>query len=468
MESERGTIVANKARAEELEDGRHRRHAVPRSDHAAWEPAPTRPDPVEVIKRQNRNRLSELVPVRTGRMMQSPFAFLRGAVLVMAHDLASTPDTGIDVQVCGDAHVANFGLFASPEGSLLFDVNDFDESDVGPWEWDVKRLCASAAVVALVAGRSRADQEVAGRAAAASYRKHMAMYASMGELELWLEHVDTESAVRVVGAAASGIRMAARADLRAAAHHADAAVLPQLTAIAPDGSRRIVDRPPEISHDFVDHHRRLLQEVTAGYLPSLEDDRRALVGRFELADFALKVVGVGSVGTRCFVALLVDETQRALLLQVKEAERSALAQVGRAVPVPVRHKGPGIQGRRVVDGQRRIQAAPDLFLGWAGAEGFDYYVRRLRDHKGGIDVTNLGHAALVDYAAVCGWVLARAHARSAGAGSAARIAGYVGGSETFEEALGRFASSYAEQTERDHAALVAAVRSGQLPADPGA
>ena len=460
--------MGNKARAEELEDGRHRRHAVPRSDHAVWEAPSTRPDPVDVIDRQNRTRLTDLVPVRIGRMVQSPFAFLRGASLVMAHDLATTPDTGVDVQVCGDAHVANFGLFGSPEGNLLFDVNDFDDTDVGPWEWDVKRLCASAAVVGLVAGRARADQEAVGRAAATSYRKHMAQYASMGELDLWSETVDAQAAVRIVGAASPGIRLEARADARTAAHRTDAGLLPQIAAVAPDGARLIVDRPPVISHDFVEEHRRLLQEVTASYLPSLEDDRRALVGRFEVVDFALKVVGVSSVGTRCFLALLLDEAKQPLLLQVKEAERSALEQVGRAVQVPGRHKGSGLQGRRVVDGQRRLQAASDVFLGWAGAEGFDYYVRRLRDHKGGVDVTTLGQGALVDYAALCGWVLARAHARSAGAGSAARIAGYLGGSEAFEDALGRFGSAYAEQTERDHAALVAAVRAGRLPADTGA
>jgi uncharacterized protein (DUF2252 family) len=401
-------------------------------------------------------------------MAQSPFAFLRGAALVMAHDLASTPDTGIDVQVCGDAHLANFGLFALPEGSLLFDVDDFDETDVGPWEWDVKRLCASAAVAARVAGRGRADQEAAGRASASSYRKHMAVYAAMGELALWQERVDAQSVARVIAAPGTGARRQVRGEIRAAAHRNDVALLPELTALTPDGSRHIVDRPPVISHDFVDQHHRLLQEVMAGYLPSLEDDRRALVGRFEVADFALKVVGVGSVGTRCFIALLLDETGQPLLLQVKEAGRSALEQVGRAVPVPGRRRSPGAQGRRVVDGQRRLQAAPDLFLGWAAAEGFDYYVRRLRDHKGGVDVTGLGQDALVGYAAACGWVLARAHARSAGAGTAARIAGYVGGSEAFEDALGRFASAYAEQTERDHAALVGAVRAGRLPAEHGA
>lgn len=302
---------------------------------------PSRPAPVEVVEGQNRDRLPQLVPVRIGRMAQSPFAFLRGAALVMAHDLASTPDTGIDVQVCGDAHLANFGLFALPEGSLLFDVDDFDETDVGPWEWDVKRLCASAAVAARVAGRGRADQEAAGRASASSYRKHMAVYAAMGELALWQERVDAQSVARVVAAPGTGARRQVRGEIRAAAHRNDVALLPELTALTPDGSRHIVDRPPVISHDFVDQHHRLLQEVMAGYLPSLEDDRRALVGRFEVADFALKVVGVGSVGTRCFIALLLDETGQPLLLQVKEAGRSALEQVGRC---PAAAGAPGRRG----------------------------------------------------------------------------------------------------------------------------
>jgi uncharacterized protein (DUF2252 family) len=460
--------VAGEARAEELEDGRHRRHAVPRSDHGAWEPSPERPDPVDVIEAQNRRRLPELVPVRIGRMVQSPFAFLRGAALVMAHDLASTPDTGLDVQVCGDAHLANFGLFASPEGTLVFDVNDFDETDVGPWEWDVKRLCASAAVVARVAGRPVGDQEAAGRAAATSYRMHMAGYAQMGELELWLARVDAEVAQRLVGSDGPAVRAGAGMALRAATHHTDAALLPRLTALAPDGSRRIVDHPPVVSHEFVERHRGLLHEVTAGYLPSLEDDRRALVGRFEVADFALKVVGVGSVGTRSFIALLLDDTDKPLLLQMKEADRSVLDEVGAAVPVPGRHPGHGVQGRRVVDGQRRMQAAGDVFLGWAGAEGIDYSIRRLRDHRGGIDVTGLGRQGLRDYAELCGWVLARAHARSAGAASAARIAGYLGGSESFDDAMGRFALAYSEQTEQDHAALVDAVRAGRVPSDTSA
>ena len=459
--------MAVKARSEEVEEGRHRRHAVPRSDHGVWEPPPSRPDPVDVIEAQDRTRLPELVPVRIGRMVQSPFGFLRGAALVMAHDLTATPDTGFDVQVCGDAHVANFGLFASPEQTLLFDVNDFDETDVGPWEWDVKRLCTSAAVVARGAGRSTDDQLAAGRAGAASYRVHMTQFAAMGELDVWLSRVDAATAARVVGAAGSDAQAVVRTELRTAQRDTDVTFLPKLTALAPDGSRRIVDHPPLVSHDLVDAHRPLLQEVMVGYLPSLDDDRRALVGRFEVVDFALKAVGVGSVGTRCFIALLLDETDQPLLLQVKEAERSALAQVGAAVPVPGHPAVAGGEGRRVVDGQRRMQAATDVFLGWVGAEGIDYYVRRLRDHKAGVDAMSLSQRALLDYAGLCGWALARAHARSAGAASAARIAGYVGGSEAFDDALGAFSVAYAEQNDKDHDALVSAVKAGRLPAESG-
>ncbi|HMK98748.1 MAG TPA: DUF2252 domain-containing protein [Acidimicrobiales bacterium] len=459
--------MVTEARSEELADGRHRRHVVPRSDHAGWEPLPNRPDPVAIIEAQNKSRLPALVPVRIGRMIESPFAFLRGAALVMAHDLATTPDAGFTVQICGDAHMANFGLFASPERVLLFDVNDFDETDAGPWEWDVKRLCASAAVVARDAGRPPSDQQGAARAAAAAYRTHMAEYATMSELDLWYARVDAETAGRLIASADAAAKPAVQAELRAARHRTSASALPKLTELAPNGSPRIVDHPPLVSHEGVDKHGKLLEEVRSGYLAALDDARRALVGRFEAVDFALKVVGVGSVGTRCFIALLLDETEQPLLLQVKEADESAPAQAGAAVPRPGRRRGPGTQARRVVEGQHRMQAATDLFLGWSDAEGVDYYVRQLRDMKGSVDASALDKLVLVDYAGLCGWVLARAHARSAGAATAARIAGYLGSSDAFEDALANFALAYADQTERDHEALVAAVHAGRLPAETG-
>jgi uncharacterized protein (DUF2252 family) len=460
------------ARPEDREDGRRRRHGVPRADQGIWEPPPDRPDPVAVIEAENRSRIADLVAVRVGRMAESPFGFLRGAALVMARDLATTPDTGLDVQVCGDAHLANFGIFASPERDLLFDVDDFDETDVGPWEWDVKRLCASAAVVARGNGHTAADQRAAARSAAAAYRTWMDHYAAMGELDLWYARVDVEAAARAIGAGAGRSGRAARAEARAqvragaaqARRDTAAAVLPKLAALAPDGTRRIVDHPPLVTHEGVDPHHELLRTVLAGYLASLEEDRRAVVGRFEVVDFARKVVGVGSVGTGCYLALLVDETGQPLLLQVKKARRSALEEVGGAVHVPGRHTGPGAEGRRVVDGQRRMQAASDLFLGWAHAEGSDYHVRQLRDMRASVDPGAMSAGALDDYAGLCGWVLARAHGRSTGAAGAARIAGYLGTSDAFDEALGSFAVAYAEQTEADHAALVDAVRAGRLPA----
>lgn len=455
--------MAGAARTEELSEGRARRHTVPRADQAVWEPPPHRPDPVAVIEGQNRTRLADLVPVRVSRMAESPFAFLRGAALVMAHDLAATADTGFTVQVCGDAHVANFGLFASPERNLLFDVNDFDETDVGPWEWDVKRLCASAAVVARQSGHKLDEQREAARAAAASYRGHMAEYAAMGELDLWYARVDAQAASKILSSAGTAARAEVHADVRAARRHTARAALPKLTALAPGGSRRIVDHPPLVSHDGVDDE--LVRTVTSGYLETLAEDRRALAGRFEILDSARKVVGVGSVGTRCFIALLMDELGLPLLLQVKEADTSSLAAVGAVTPVPGRHAGPSGEGWRVVDGQRRMQAASDVFLGWASAGGVDFYLRQLRDMKGSIDAATLAPAALADYAELCGWVLARAHARSAGGATAARIAGYLGTSATFDDAVARFALSYADQNERDYAAFTAAVTSGRLPSE---
>lgn len=452
-------------RSEELSEGRNRRHAVARSDQAVWGPPLNRPDPVDVIEAQNRTRLADLVPVRVGRMAQSPFAFLRGSALVMAHDLAATADTGFTVQVCGDAHVANFGLFASPERNLLFDVNDFDETDVGPWEWDVKRLCASAAVVARQSGHQGAEQREAARAAASSYRTHMAEYAAMGELDLWYARVDAQAASKVLSSAGASARAEVRADVRAARRHTARAALPGLTALAPDGSRRIVDHPPLVSHDGVDDD--LLRSVASGHLASLPEDRRTLVGRFEIVDYARKVVGVGSVGTRCFIGLLMDDVGLPLLMQVKEAGTSALAAVGAVVPVPGRHVGAAGEGWRVVDGQRRMQATSDVLLGWASADGVDYYLRQLRDMKGSIDAVSLAPTALADYAQLCGWVLARAHARSAGGATAARIAGYLGTSATFDDALSSFALSYAEQNERDYGAFVAAIKSGRLSAETG-
>ncbi len=443
--------------------GRELRTTVPRSSHGQWKPARERPDPIDLLDAQNATRLPELVPVRWGRMLESPFAFLRGSSALMAADLAATPATGVHIQICGDAHLANFGVFASPERRLLFDVNDFDETTTGPWEWDLKRLAASAVVAARSAGLSRRDQEAAATAAARSFRTRLAEYAAMSVLDAWYAAVDADAALRVMGRAApESIRSTVARARRATSEKA----LPRLTELTAEGQRRIVDHPPVVSHDGVDLVDTTLRGLFQRYRESLEDERRVLLDRFEVVDFALKVVGVGSVGTRCFIALLLSDLGDPLFLQVKEADRSALD------PFLSRHETPGnrrpgrtSQGQRVVDGERLMQAASDIFLGWVDAvEGVDYYVRQLRDMKGSVDTASLASVGFDEYAQLCGWALARAHARS---GRAPLIAGYAGTGGALDTAIARFSLAYADQVERDHAQLAAAVKSGRVVAETG-
>ena len=451
--------------------GRRRRTVVPRTSQGVWEPPSDRADPIALLDAENVGRLPALVPVRWGRMLESPFAFLRGAAGLMAADLARTPCTGLHVQLCGDADMANYGVFASPERRLLFDVNDFDETTPGPWEWDLKRLATSAVVIGRVSGLGRAVQSEAAHAAARSYRRHMARYAGMGTLDVWYERVDAKAALRTLGRnAPAPVRSAV-----AGAHtQTSRAELPKLTVRTDGGRRRIVDHPPLVSHVGVDQHEPMLHGVIANYRASLESDRRALFDRFDLVDLATKVVGVGSVGTRCFVALFMSDRGDPLFLQVKEAGRSALASYvarrpARTVSAPrgSRPEAPGSSssaGHRVVGGQRLMQAASDIFLGWASGGDTDYYVRQLRDMKGSVNTASLGPRGLVDYAKLCGWALARAHARS---GSAAEIAGYAGNGGVLDDAIMRFALDYACQTDRDHACSVAAVRSGRIVVTTG-
>jgi len=401
-------------------------------------------------------------------MLESPFAFLRGAAGLMAADLARTPSSGVQVQLCGDAHMANFGVFASPERRLLFDVNDFDETTPGPWEWDVKRLATSAVVIARMSGMAADAQSEPARAAVRSYRKHMAKYAAMGTLDVWYERVDAKAALRTIGHTTPAVRSA----VVGAHRQTSQAELPKLTVRTDGGARRIVDHPPLVTHEGVEVHSEAVRAVLAKYPASLETDRRALLERFELVDLALKVVGVGSVGTRCFVALLMSDIGDPLFLQVKEAGRSAVAaSVPRRPPGaggrgsrPAGPESPRSGGRRVVAGQRLMQAASDIFLGWTAAGDTDFYVRQLRDMKGSVATASLGSRGLVGYAKLCGWALARAHARS---GAAAQIAGYAGNGGVLDDAIARFALDYAEQTGRDHALLVEAVRSGRIIATTG-
>jgi uncharacterized protein (DUF2252 family) len=450
-------------REREERAGKRLRRVVPRSSHGSWEPPPDRADPVETVAAENAGRVRALVPLRWARMVESPLGFLRGAAGVMAADLASTPSTGVHVQVCGDAHLANFGVFASPERRLLFDVTDFDETTSGPWEWDVKRLAASVVVAGRQSGLRPGRQRQAALDATRAYRRHMGRYAAMGTLQVWYERVDAKAALDAVGRPRQ-----VRANFAAAERHTPQAALATMTVREGRHGRCIADHPPTVTHEGVEAQRGLVDAAFDRYCTTLEDDRRVLFERFELVDVAFKVVGVGSVGTRCFVALFLSDTGDPLFLQLKEARTSCVApfvprrRAHASVAAEARRQPaaqPRARARRVVSGQRLMQAASDIFLGWAALDGVEYYVRQLRDMKGAVDSTSLAPRALTDYAELCGWALARAHARS---GAAARIAGYLGRGPVFDEAVADFAVSYADQTERDHARAVDAAATGEI------
>ncbi len=441
-----------------LERGRLLRKETPRRSQSRWAPASDR-DAVATVIASNEGRLPELVPIRTGRMSASPLAFLRGSAAVMASDLASTPASGIRVQLCGDAHLANFGIYASPERRLVFDLNDFDETHPGPWEWDVKRLAASVVVASRENGYPESTSRDMARHVAASYRRWMREYAARRAIVVWYSVIPIEALIEQaerLRRGAGGLRIS----IEDAQRRDHLAALGKLSETAADGSWLFRHRPPLIQRLADDDPiRTTVPRVYRSYLRSLAPDRRVLVEKHRLLDVALKVVGVGSVGTRCWIALFAGPTGGPLILQVKEARESVIAPYvgGR----PYRH-----QGERVVSGQRVMQAVSDIFLGWTHAPRtkVEYYVRQLHDMKYGIDLAALRPAGMATYAEVCAWALARAHARS---GNPATIAGYLGGGERFDEAIAAFGAAYADQTERDHAAFVAAVRAGRLPAETG-
>jgi uncharacterized protein (DUF2252 family) len=436
--------------AEHLQAGRALRKAMPRSSHAGWQLAER--DPIAILRATDRGRVAALLPIRYGRMLTSPFAFLRGAAAVMAVDLATTPSTGLHVQACGDAHLLNFGGFATPERRLVFDVNDFDETLAAPWEWDVKRLAASAAVAGRHLELPDRDAATVARAAVAAYREMMGRLAGMKVLDVWYARLGLEEL-------AAGRDPAAHrqlTDVVAQAHaHPTAHIFPQTTETR-SGQLRIADERPKIYHS---RSRTGVEADARAFLRRFRDtlaaERRVLFDRFHLEDVAMKVVGVGSVGTRCAVALFQAEKGDLLFLQIKEARRSVLEPfTGKCVY--------SNQGERVVQGQRLLQSASDIFLGWSrDPGGRDYYCRQLRDRKASASIDGMSAAELAEYAGFCGRALARAHARS---GDAARIAGYLGDNDRFDQALGDFALAYADQTERDHAALAAAVQAGRIRA----
>ena len=451
--------------------GKAARNDVPRADHGTWRPAADRPDPVTLLEEQAGSRVPELVPIRYGRMLVSPFTFYRGAALIMAADLAATPRSGLQTQICGDAHLSNFGLFASPERRMTFDINDFDETLPGPWEWDVKRLSASLEIAGRNRGFGKADRRAVVVAGAAEYRSRMREAAERTNLEVWYSHVDVEKLFEQLEADASSKALAkARATVAKARTRDNLQVFSKLTREV-GGSRRIVADPPLIMpiEDLLppggerDDVETEMRQLLRSYRRTLETDRRQLLEQYEYVHMARKVVGVGSVGTRAWILLMLGrDGQDPLFLQAKEAQESVLERfVGKS-----RYDN---HARRVVAGQRLMQAVSDIFLGWQRVEGFDgqvrdFYIRQLRDWKGSADVDTMSASTMRLYARICAAALARAHARS---GDRIAIASYLGSGDTFDRAIADFSAAYADQNERDYEAMVAAVKSGRLVAETG-
>jgi uncharacterized protein (DUF2252 family) len=472
--------VAHPSVEERRARGEEARSQTPLSSHTDWAPAAGRPDPVGLLEEQNVTREPDLVPVRHGRMVVSPFTFYRGAAKIMAADLDGTPTAGLQVQLCGDAHLSNFGLFASPERRLLFDVNDFDETLPGPFEWDVKRMAASFTIAGRNNGFAKADTQAATLGSVRAYREAMASFAQMGTMDIWYAHLDEDELQKGMRSAAKaatskkGAKAAKKAEKTGGKVFAKARTRDSLQALSKlaervDGRYRIVSQPPIVvparelaatyglSADEVEHG---LHEQFRAYRATLRDDQRQLLERFELVDLARKVVGVGSVGTRAFIGLLQGRDQQdPLFLQVKEATASVLeGPLGKS-----RYKQ---HGERVVYGQRMMQAASDIFLGWT--KGVDvtrhFYWRQLRDMKGSVDVEAMVPVGLNFYADICGWTLARAHARS---GDPVAIAAYLGKGDQFDRSITDFSDLYADQNELDYEAFAAAIRSGRLEAVKG-
>ena len=442
-------------RAERRLLGRDLRKVIPRSSHSGWTAPTSRRDPIALLDDQNRRRFPDLVPLRWGRMVATPFTFYRGAAAVMAADLATTPVSGLDVQVCGDAHLQNFGLFASPERNLLFDVNDFDETLPGPWEWDVKRLAASVELAARDNGFTAEEAESAVLQCVASYRQWMSTLADQTQLDVWYAKVDVDKILPLIPADA---QKRSEKLVERARRHTTLQALDKMTEIV-DGHRRIIDDPPIVEHlpEITTYHA--VRTILDRYKESLQLDKRLLLERFEIVDIARKVVGVGSVGTHCWIALCSAdrEDDDPLFLQIKEANRSVLEPwIGASTFAT--------HGERVVVGQRLMQAASDMFLGWSKFRERTYYIRQLRDMKGSADVASMSPSELGSYGAVCGLTLARAHART---GDPIAISGYLGEGDVFDKAIAAFSRDYADQTERDHAELRTAIDSGSIVAMEG-
>jgi len=428
------------------------RQRLAREQHAEWKPSPKRRDPVDLVIESSNGRIPDLIPIRYGRMMVSPFTFYRGTANIMAADLAGTPVTGLRVQLCGDAHLLNFGGFATPERRLLLDINDLDETLPGPWEWDLKRLAASFVFAARSNGFSAADQREAALTCVRSYREHMIEYAAMTVLEIWyarLQLSDTLSTLHDKAARGRLKKQIKKAQSRSVPEHE----FPKLVD-ARGGKFVIKDAPPLIVHSpQINASRENLEYGLTRYREALPPERKVLLDRYRLMDFALKVVGVGSVGTLCAIALMMADGDDPLFLQIKQAGPSVLeAYAGKSKYAN--------HGQRVVVGQHMMQAASDIFLGWSqGLEGRQFYIRQLRDMKIKPLVELFNPGTMFDYATLCGWTLARAHARS---GDPAMMAGYMGKSDIFDNAIASFSKAYADQAEQDHAAFRNAIREGKI------
>ena len=445
--------------AARAEVGKAARKRVPRTSHAAIELAPDR-DPIALLDAQEQDRLQELVPLRHDRMAESPFAYYRGTPAVMAFDLASTPRSDILVQASGDAHLSNFGLFASPERTLVFDANDFDETLPGPWEWDVKRLAASIVIAGRSNGFSAAQCREATMTTVRGYRQWMARYAGMSLLDVWYASI-TEADIREAGEATGllqGRSGAARrqrfeAIFSKARKRDGMRAFASLTAVV-DGRRVILEDPPVLTHVSAEGGPSVLDKVFTDYRATMPEHRRVFLERYQFVDWALKVVGVGSVGTRCFVFVLQGRDENdPLILQAKEASASVMEPY-------LDTSGHENHAQRVVIGQQLMQATPDIFLGWTrGAAGRDYYLRQLWDMKGSVDISTVQPPGLSFYGGLCGWALARSHART---GDSVAITSYLGTSDRFDGAIADFAEAYADINARDHAAYVQAIESGRV------
>jgi uncharacterized protein (DUF2252 family) len=430
------------------EAGRALRKKVPRRSHAEWSPAADRPDPIRLLEDQNQTRLQHLLPLRFERMSASPFTFLRGTAIVMAADLAATPVSGIQVQMCGDAHLNNFGIFATPERHQVFDLNDFDETLPGPWEWDVKRLAASI----VIAGRSKNFSSDINRQAVLSclvtYRQRMWEYSDLRHLDVWYARIDYTSSLEAVN---NSFRWWINKQSKRATRRTHVELLPKITQEV-NGQTLIKPEPPVLTRLKDEELTHLLGALVEEYRTTLRDDRHVLLNKYRYIDVVHKVVGIGSVGTRCYIALLLGNgVNDPLFLQIKEAQASVYERyIGRSAYAN--------HGQRVVMGQRVMQASSGIFLGWTRLRSFDFYIRQLRDMKLSVDISTLSVEGFNEYAKFCGWALARAHARS---GDSAMISGYLGQKDVFDQSIATFAELYADQADRDQAALVAHLHAAQ-------